>query len=248
MGFLKNHRKLLTHMAERGAIELEQAESAFQQACSDFEQVITLENSTRLRKAADWVRYRSQNVDIVALKWRRLDEEHVYILTDHGEAVPLTDWENKLNITIRQKLATASVANAPPPPKGSPASPPQESPAAPPKESPPHRHQELGEEVLPAERDGQEWREESDSPEWPGSASVSRSRGPVPPRSPVPPWHQVHDAMPEPPRQKAQPLLSRMPAARRSAVAARQEARGRSPRQEGSERSTSRPRPYWNDV
>ena len=38
-----------------------------------------------------------------------------------------------MNITIRQKLATASVANAPPPPS---------SPAPPPKESPRHRHQE----------------------------------------------------------------------------------------------------------
>ena len=91
--FLANHRRMLTHEAERTKIKLEQAESALQQACSDFEQVMTLENSTRLRKAADWVTYRSQNVDIVALKWRGLDEEHVYILTDHGEAVPLTERE-----------------------------------------------------------------------------------------------------------------------------------------------------------
>ena len=92
-------------------------------------------------------------MDRIAHKWRRLDEEHLYILTDHGEVVPLTEREKQLNITIRQKLATASVANAPPPPS---------SPAPPPKGSPPHRHQELGEEVLPAERDGQEWREDID--------------------------------------------------------------------------------------
>ena len=86
--FLTNHRRMLTHEAKRTKIKLEQAESAYQQACRDFEQVGTQDNTTRLRKAADWVRYRSQNVDNVALKWRRLEEEHVYILTDHGEAAP----------------------------------------------------------------------------------------------------------------------------------------------------------------
>ena len=116
---------MLTHTAERGAIELEQAESAYQQARRDFEQAKTQENTAQLCKAADWVWDRRQNMDRIAHKWRLLDEQHLYMFTDHGESVPLTEREKQLNITIRQKLATASVANAPPPSKGSPASPPK---------------------------------------------------------------------------------------------------------------------------
>ena len=91
LGFLKNHSNMLTHMAERGAIQLEQAESAFQQARRDFEQAKTQENPTRLGEAADWVRNRSQNVDRIAHKWRILDEEHLYMFTE--VVVPLTERE-----------------------------------------------------------------------------------------------------------------------------------------------------------
>ena len=74
LGFLKNHRNMLTHMATRGALQLEEAESAFQQACHDFEQAPTQNNLTRFRRAADRAIYRSDIVDVVAIKWRRLGE------------------------------------------------------------------------------------------------------------------------------------------------------------------------------
>ena len=87
--FLTNHRRVLTHEAKRTKIKLEQAESAYQQACRDFEQAKTQENTTQLCKAADWVRNRSQNVDRIAHKWRLLDEEHLYLFTGHGDIVPI---------------------------------------------------------------------------------------------------------------------------------------------------------------
>jgi hypothetical protein len=196
MAFLKNHRKMLTHMAWSGTIELEQAESAYLQACRDFGEAKTQETTTRVRKAVEWVRDRSQNMETIAHKWRRLDVEHLYILTGHGEVLPLTEREKQLNITIRQELATASVAIAPPPPS---------SPAPPPKGSPPHRHQELGEVTVPP------WRQVTHAmPEPPPPKAKplpnSRSRS----RSPVAPWRQVTHAMPEPPPPKAKPLHNRV--------------------------------------
>ena len=93
-GFLKNHRNMLTYMAQQGALQLEEAESAFQQARRDLEQAPTQNNITRLGKAADQVRNRSQNVVEIARKLRRLDEDHVYILTDDSQVVPLTNRRN----------------------------------------------------------------------------------------------------------------------------------------------------------
>ena len=131
VGFLKNHRNMLTYEAKRTKIDLEQAVSDYEQACRDFGQARTQENTTQLCKAVEWVSDRSQNMEHVAHKWQRLDEDHLYILGDHGEEVPLTEREKQFNITMRQKLATASVANAPPPPN-SPAPPPKATSPSPP--------------------------------------------------------------------------------------------------------------------
>ena len=72
--FLTSHRNMLTREAKRTNIKLEQAESAYQQACRDFEQAPTQNNLSRFRRGTDWVRYRSDDVVVVALKWRRLDD------------------------------------------------------------------------------------------------------------------------------------------------------------------------------
>ena len=214
MAFLKSHRKMLTHMAWSGAIELEQAESAHRQACRDFGQARTQENTTLLCKAVEWVSDRSQNMEQIAHTWQRLDEDHLYILGDHGEEVPLTDREKQWSITIRQELATASVANAPPPPS----SPPPESKAVAEEEAEAARlaksqaDEQLRGTVGGAQALGPQtrWVQSQERPqqartEWPGSASNSRS--------PVPPLRQVPHARPEPPPPKAKPLPNRVPPA-----------------------------------
>ena len=226
VGFLKNHRKMLTHMAERGAIQLELAELEYQQACRDFEQAKTQENTTQLCKAADWVRNRSQNVDRIAHKWRLLDEEHLYMFTDHGEVVPLTEREKQFNITIRQKLATASVANAPPPPS---------SPAPPPKATSPVSlwqqvpHAMPDPSLHPPQRVGQSQSHSCTDMATSPSCHATSAKG----------------------KAAARQDACRPRSPRRSAVDAREkrEAQQGAIGQEGSERNASRPRPSnWNDV
>jgi len=109
--FLKNHRKMLHYTASEGQIELEQAESAQEQAQLVFAQAQTEDNINRFWSAAAWARNRSLNVERIAFKIRALDEDGVYVLTDDAQVVPLTDEEKQWNIEMRQQLATASVAH-----------------------------------------------------------------------------------------------------------------------------------------
>ena len=82
---------MLTHMARAGAIELEQAESAHEEAQLAFAQANTQENMALLWQAADWAKHRALNVEWFAFKWKALDEDGVYILTDDSQLVHLTE-------------------------------------------------------------------------------------------------------------------------------------------------------------
>ena len=155
-------------MASAGAIELEQAESE-----------------------SDWAKNRALNVDWIAFKWHALNEVGVYILTNDTTLVPLTDLEKQLNICLRQRSATASVAN--------------------------EHDEEDNDAPTTEERERQEGREEvqgaTPKASAPGSASASRSPLPVPlGRSPRPvPLPALAMPEPPPPWRLARPLLSIVP-------------------------------------
>ena len=69
-GFLKNHRKLLTHIAKQAKIEFDQAASAYEEAQNVFREAKTPENQQKIREAGNWVNNRELNMDWVALKWK----------------------------------------------------------------------------------------------------------------------------------------------------------------------------------
>ena len=74
-GFLKNHRNGLTHIEKQGAIELEEAVSAHNEAKRAFHEDKTEENLEKLEQAYTWRENRELNLNWILYKWKSLDED-----------------------------------------------------------------------------------------------------------------------------------------------------------------------------
>ena len=93
---------MVYYMARVGAFDLEQAESAHEQAKLAFEQANTEDNMRTLWYAADYAKNRSLDVEWIAYKIQAMDEQCIDILTDDTVLVLMAE-EKAFSIIVRRR-------------------------------------------------------------------------------------------------------------------------------------------------
>ena len=110
--FLKNHRKMLTHMTDAAAIDLCQAVSAHGLAEEAYAAAKSPVIMKALYEASEWVKNRELNVSWIDFKFRSLDDDGVYIITNGSHIVHLADDEKWWNLELRREQARIATAAA----------------------------------------------------------------------------------------------------------------------------------------